>query len=159
MNDEFNSLRIPWEEAVQEALMRAYKNLKGRSLGEVQEMALKPFLFKIVQNTCYSKLKERGNSNVSIEKDEDLLEVEGDNPQMQPESAFELAEVSRVVRDVVEELLRPRRDVIKLRYFDEYSEAEIAKILRMPEGTVKSHISRGNKFLRKKLQEFRNTRH
>lgn len=45
------------------------------------------------------------------------------------------------------------RDVIVLHYFADLPIAEISRLLGMPEGTVKSHLSRGRGSLRSLLQE------
>lgn len=46
-------------------------------------------------------------------------------------------------------LTRAQRAAITLRYVDDLSVAEVARILRMPEGTVKTHIHRGVAALRR----------
>ena len=45
------------------------------------------------------------------------------------------------------------RAVIHLHYFEGLSVAEIAQMLRVPEGTVKSQLSRGRALLRDMLEE------
>lgn len=45
------------------------------------------------------------------------------------------------------------RDVIYLHYYEGYTAAEIAKILKARENTIYSHLSRGRSMLKKKLEE------
>ena len=45
------------------------------------------------------------------------------------------------------------RIVIHLFYYEEYAVSEIAKILRLREGTVKSQLNRGRKLLKTMLEE------
>ena len=45
------------------------------------------------------------------------------------------------------------RVTIHLFYYEEYSANEIAKILRLREGTVKSRLSRGRRLLKNMLEE------
>lgn len=45
-------------------------------------------------------------------------------------------------------LTRPQRAAITLRYVEDMSVAEVARVLGMPEGTVKTHIHRGVAALR-----------
>lgn len=42
---------------------------------------------------------------------------------------------------------------LQLRYVEEYSVAEVARMLRLPEGTVKSRLSRGRDKLRQLVEE------
>ena len=53
--------------------------------------------------------------------------------------------------DVVMELDIGYREVIILYFYEQLSIKEIGKILRVPEGTVKSRLSRGKKQLKEKL--------
>lgn len=61
-----------------------------------------------------------------------------------------LAEAA-VVRSALRRLPLEQRAVLVLRYWDQYSEAEIAEVLRLPRGTVKSRASRGLAALRQVL--------
>jgi RNA polymerase sigma factor (sigma-70 family) len=52
------------------------------------------------------------------------------------------------VRDALQRLRLDQRRVLVLRYFLGYSVGETAHVLRMPEGTVKTHTTRGLSALR-----------
>lgn len=56
-----------------------------------------------------------------------------------------------VVREALQALRVEHRKVLVLRYFLGYSVSETAELLRMPEGTVKTHTSRGLAALRVRL--------
>ena len=49
----------------------------------------------------------------------------------------------------METLPDAQRGVVSLFYFEERPVAEIARILRLPEGTVKTHLSRARAALRR----------
>jgi len=51
------------------------------------------------------------------------------------------------MREVVETLKPRYRELVKLRYFEEYSYDEIAKELDIPLGTVKAQLFRAREFL------------
>jgi RNA polymerase sigma-70 factor, ECF subfamily len=59
--------------------------------------------------------------------------------------------VAVMVRDAVASLPDRMRAVALLRFYGEYSEAEIAEALSIPPGTVKSRLSRARTALRRKL--------
>lgn len=52
---------------------------------------------------------------------------------------------------VLRRLPEPQRDVLILHYLEDLAVADIAALLGMPEGTVKSHLSRGRSALREEL--------
>lgn len=68
------------------------------------------------------------------------------------ELVFEEPEDSRLFEAVMR-LPEKYRIVIHLFYYEDYAVEEIASILRRPEGTVKSQLSRGKKLLKNMLQE------
>ncbi|HKW51245.1 MAG TPA: sigma-70 region 4 domain-containing protein, partial [Candidatus Eisenbacteria bacterium] len=56
---------------------------------------------------------------------------------------------SRRIARLMETLPDAQRGVVTLFYFEERPVAEIARILRVPEGTVKTHLSRARAALRR----------
>ncbi len=60
-------------------------------------------------------------------------------------------DLHRLVLATIAELPADYRTVITLYHLDEQPYREISEITGMPEGTVKSYISRGRALLRKKL--------
>jgi len=63
-------------------------------------------------------------------------------------------ETARLVRRAVAELPLAFREVIVLHYFEGLELADIAKILRVPIGTVKSRLARAREQLRRKLERW-----
>lgn len=55
--------------------------------------------------------------------------------------------------DVVMQLETAHREVIMLYFYERFSIREIGRILRVPEGTVKSRLSRAKKALKEMLEE------
>lgn len=60
---------------------------------------------------------------------------------------------SRELFRAVSELPEAYRIVIHLHYYEDYSVKEIARILRLPQATVKTRLFRGRKLLRTSLEE------
>ena len=63
------------------------------------------------------------------------------------------SEEDRGLFEAVMRLPDKYRIVIHLFYYEEYAVSEIAKILRLREGTVKSQLNRGRKLLKTMLEE------
>jgi len=55
------------------------------------------------------------------------------------------------VRKLIKELDKDLKEIVVLYYFEEFSVKEISKIVKIPEGTVKSRLSRARKELEKNL--------
>jgi RNA polymerase sigma factor (sigma-70 family) len=60
----------------------------------------------------------------------------------------------RAVIAALAQLPRRQREVLALRYYLDLSEREIAETLRISQGAVKSHASRGAAALRRHLSQF-----
>ncbi len=68
-----------------------------------------------------------------------------------PYQAFEQAERRKLVGRALASLAQPYRTVVVLREIEDLSYEEIAHVLGVAEGTVKSRLVRGRELLRKKL--------
>jgi len=71
-----------------------------------------------------------------------------------PYGDLEQAERQQVVRRALASLAQPYRAVVVLREIEELSYEEIAQVLGLAEGTVKSRLKRGRELLRRKLLGF-----
>lgn len=116
-------------DAVQTTIMNAYENINKLK----QPPYFKTWLTRILINECYQMLRNR--------------------KQVVPLPATELAssvdnEYGHIeVKEVVDMLPDNLRLVIILFYFEALKVKEIAEILEMPEGTVKTYLHRGRKQL------------
>lgn len=109
-------------DAVQEALTRAWQ--RRSSLRNPEKF--KPWLMRILVNTCNDILRRQ--SRRTLLADEELLSQE-DTPS-DPLS----------VREAIECLKPEWRTVILLHYLEGCSVSEIAQMLQIPQGTVKSRL-------------------
>ncbi len=74
---------------------------------------------------------------------------------VRPETPYEQAEQSErqvIVQQALASLAQPYRTVVVLREIEGLSYEEIAQVLRVSEGTVKSRLVRGRELLKRKLQ-------
>jgi RNA polymerase sigma-70 factor (ECF subfamily) len=132
------------EELVQEAFVTVYHRLTGlKGIG-----SFPAWLAKIVTNLCLQRLKKRPPL-VS-------LQVLGDRPETNdhttdPEAAYLKRENSMIVWRAIRELPDSCRVTLILREFQGCSYAEIAHILGIPPGTVKSRLHQARTLLARKL--------
>ncbi len=122
------------EDAVQNAILKAY--MKRNSLKEVS--FFKTWLIRILINECYQFLRRKKQE---VSYDDCILEERTEQVQY-PE-----------LYDAIKRLDIKHRMPIILCYIEGYSVNEIAGILRIPSGTVKSRLSRGRKQIRDLLEE------
>jgi RNA polymerase sigma-70 factor, ECF subfamily len=115
------------EDAIQEALVRAWRGWP--SLRE--QSSFNAWLDRIVVNVCRDRLAARRGVRVLSYQDED--EIEGPDP-------FRSALAHDAVGRGLEHLPAEQRAVVVLRFWRDLPLAEIAALLEIPLGTVKSRL-------------------
>lgn len=128
-------------EVVQDAFLSLYKTIDRVDT----KRKFSSYLFQIAKNIAISTLRK-------MKKTVSLDEI--DSPVDEDVSLFErivTGETQDRVRTAVLALPPNYRRVIQLYYFDDLSYGEIGKKLRLPVGTVRTHLSRAKVALRKKL--------
>ncbi len=127
-----------------EVLLKVYKNLpgfKGKS-------SLYTWAYRIALNhTNKFLLKRKVKKFISL--DELKAEPEVRHSEY---NHVEQNELNRIVREAIGELPSKYRDIVILRYLESRSYDEIAEILGIPEGTVKSRLNRARDRLARKLK-------
>jgi RNA polymerase sigma-70 factor (ECF subfamily) len=126
--------RADAEEAVQEAFLRAWRFRD--SLSGVP--SIKPWLYRVVVNSCYSKLRQEIPHRDRRAGDEPLagLAAEGGGP----EASAERGEVADAVLAALARLPVSLRVPVVLRYYADLSERDIARAIGRRQGTVKSRL-------------------
>jgi RNA polymerase sigma-70 factor (ECF subfamily) len=133
------------EEAAQDAFVKAYRALGSFRTGAEP----RPWLLRIVANEARNRVRSAGRK----QRLELRLAVgfrQGDAAPS-PEAAAVDADERRRLIGLVNELDENDRQVIASRYFLELNSEETAAALGIPEGTVKSRLSRALGRLREKV--------
>jgi RNA polymerase sigma-70 factor, ECF subfamily len=134
--------RAEAEEAVQEALVRAWRLSDGCKAPETPL----PWILKITRNEALRVIERRARLT-----DRELAEPSA------AVSAAEDAEHTLTTRMTVQQALLDLEDadrrMLRLRYHDDLTHAEVARRLGMPEGTVKVRLHRARNRLRVSLGE------
>ena len=140
------------EDIVQEAFIQAYFALARYTPEQVRHLALRPWLYKITLNIFYGRLRRRHLQAVSLDLSEEgpHLSIE-DERAYQPEELFESGERRRELSALVGQLPLHYRTVVNLYYFEGLSYQEIADLLNIPMGSVKSHLYRAIRRLRQAM--------
>ena len=125
------------QDCAQETLLRAYRaygSFHGRS-GE------KTWLYRIAYNTCVDMLRRR-SPHVSLEEMREKGYDPAETRILLPGERLEKEELRRQILEALALLSEDQRAAVILRDFQQMSYAEIARILDISEGTVKSRLSR-----------------
>jgi len=134
-------------------IFKSIKNFKGES-------AFSTWLYRITTNACLDELRKRKNKNV-ISLDEDIRFDGGEIPRQIVDDGppldviAERNELKRIVNNAISELSEEHKTVIILREIQGFSYEEIAEVLKCPQGTVKSRISRARNILKDILKNKR----
>jgi RNA polymerase sigma factor (sigma-70 family) len=135
------------EDAAQEGFIKAYRALGSFRAGAEP----RPWLLQIVANEARNRVRSAGRRQHL-----ELRLAEGFRPggaAPSPEAATVAAEDTARLLGHVNSLSEGDRLVITSRYFLELSSEETAATLGIPEGTVKSRLSRALARLRDRVEE------
>ena len=137
------------QDATQEAFVNAFEKL-GSFRGQSQFYS---WLFRIAYNTAVSSKRKSGRMSVSLEarRDASGLEPSDGNPTSEPSYAMDVSDRQRLVQQALSELCEEFRAALVLKEIDGMSYEEIADIVKVPLGTVRSRIHRARLELREKL--------
>ncbi len=147
------------QDAAQDALILAFEKL-GTFRGESQFYS---WLFRIAYNSAVSSKRKPGSSkrktgpmSVSLEarRDASGLEPADLNPSTEPSFGLEVSDRQRLVQQALGELSEEFRAAIVLKEIEQMSYEEIAEVVGIPLGTVRSRIHRARMELRQKLAAF-----
>lgn len=152
--------RAAAEDLVQEVFLRVHRGLPGFR----GDASCKTWIYRIALNAATSVrqrwARKRRRRHRSL--DERPAGTDGptrgdalDDPGPGPERLARSAQIEQRVEAALEELGDEFRQAVVLRDIEGLSYAEIAKILGVAHGTVKSRIARGRSMLRDLLEDLR----
>lgn len=137
----------------QEAFVRAWSALPTLRSNETFGV----WLYRIVLNLSKDLVRKQSKQrSVSLDADSHSSDGEPLERQFQgelpgPEESAVANEVEAAVRKAVDSLGSDHRIVVTMHHFEGMDVDSIAKVLRVPRGTVMSRLSRAREILRRKL--------
>jgi len=139
----------------QEVFLKAYRSIK-KFRGDCK---FSTWLYRISINACLDFLRSSSRKkHISLSEydEEDTYERQRaipDDPANGPEMRSEKKDEADLVWRAIESLSPIHRQIIILRDIDGYSYDEIADMLSLEEGTVKSRINRARKAVKEYLEK------
>ncbi len=135
------------EDICQEVFIKVFRKLK-RFKGESR---LSTWIAAIAYNTSISHIRKKIRQNEhSYDEHPILIAAEEDDALNQ--KIVEKEEAKKYLLEMIERLPVNYRTVLTLFHLEEFSYKEIEQITGMPEGTIKSYLSRARKLLKEKLE-------
>jgi RNA polymerase sigma-70 factor (ECF subfamily) len=136
------------EDLAQETLIKLWRKAAQY---DPQRATASAWVYAIARNISVDEIRREGRANSWIEEDSVLEEENNDEPERQLLVAEREAHVRSSIVALPDEQLR----VIRLSFFDGLAHAEIANLLGIPLGTVKSRIRLALQRLRDRLGELK----
>ena len=139
------------EDAAQESFLRAYKNLQRYD----RNRPFATWLLSIAAHYCIDRLRRRKLSMFSLDEENDdgaTFEI-ADPASPNPEAESVKREERDRLHILLKDLDATDRAAIILRYWNDYSEIEIAESLNLTVSAVKSRLHRARRALAGMWQE------
>jgi RNA polymerase sigma-70 factor (ECF subfamily) len=134
------------EEVLQDCFYKTYLNI----MNITGEGSLSPWLHRVAVNLSCNAIKRR---KMHLEPIDGVAEgVFAADAHHSPEAMAEQSELRVKMRDAINSLPLKHRLVVTLHYLQDFSLPEIAYILDLPVGTVKSRLHHARKALRAQLE-------
>jgi len=134
------------EDAAQESLVRIWKAIGGYD----GRASLSTWIYTITRNRCLSAI-ERRRELASLSDEAIAAEAEA-QAQTFGAGDDEPQQGAALLRELVDLLPERYRRTLTLFYYEDCSVSEVARMLGMPEGTVKTNLSRARAALAEQLR-------
>ena len=144
--------RADAEEVAQDTFERAYHALAGYDAERVAAMRLRPWLARIALNLARNRLRRRPPPNRPLEDGDGQPLAVPAPAAVQPDQLAERRQERELLAELLAGLPRGWREAVVLRHVEGLPYAEVAEVLGRPVGTVKTHVHRGVRQLRERLQ-------
>lgn len=139
------------QDLAQEAFVKAWRGLRFYK----HEAAFSTWLYRLTSNVCIDYLrrqKRRAVVSLTVD-DEEAVQLDVQDPAPTPEEQALDEQTRQSVAEAMKKLDEEFRMVLTLRVVQERSYEEIAQIMDLKVGTVKSRLARAREKLRKILLE------
>jgi len=140
------------EDLAAESFLRAYRALRGYDQARLEELRVRPGLLTIVRNAARNAARNASRRPAPPPaSNEQAPEEPAGGPSVEQQA--ERHEMQRELGVLLEELSDAQRLAVVLRHVVDLPISEVAEVMGCPEGTAKSHVSRGLSRLRSLMEQ------
>ncbi len=141
------------EDLTQEVFVKAFASLRHFN----EEYAFSTWIYKIATNSSIDYIRKRKLETFSIDKpigfEDSDVSFELPDTTYEPDKDMMQRQRTKLIEAAIERLPEKYKRVIILRHTEDRDYSEIAKMLKLPIGTVKAHIFRARELLNKYLRD------
>ena len=141
---------LAWD-ILQDCYLKAFQGLDKLEA----DGAFLTWLRRIAVNETASRMSKRlpvTFTELGDGEDETMPELPDPDPEVQPELALDRQETSRLVREILAELPEQQQLIVGMRYYEDLSIKEIAELLHLAPGTIKTQLHFGRKKVETKVR-------
>lgn len=132
-------------DVTQEAFAKAYVTLTGKYDAErCTTLEIRPWLYRIVRNLALNRLRSRKRLDSTMER----MKMD-----VQAQSFVPRNDRSRAIRTALGKLGRESRELVILRFIEQYTYAEIAAVTGSSESALRGKVYRALRRLRKVMED------
>jgi RNA polymerase sigma factor (sigma-70 family) len=140
------------EEVAQDTFARAYHALAGYEAERVAAMRLRPWLARIALNLARNRVRRRPPPARPLEDGDGQPLAVAAPAAAEPAAVAERRQELDFWAGLLAGLPRGQREAVVLRHVEGLPYEEVAEVLGRPVGTVKTHVHRGVRQLRERLE-------
>ena len=137
-------------EVTQETFLAAWQGLPSFR-GDAR---FSTWLYRIAYNCCLKQVEQRKRDKALQTAIQAEQQIENANCETRVDAEIDARERQTLVREQLSTLPTKYRLVLVLRHLQEKTYEEMAEILAMPIGTIKTHLFRARTLLKERLQAF-----
>lgn len=137
------------EDVLQEAFLKIWKNLNAFDPG----LKLSSWLYRIVHNQAISCLRRKKSFGKDQKEAYDDKQYGNLQTEEQTDRPKVLEQTDQHIHKLLDLLPIKYKDVLVLKFLENMSYEEISDVLKIPEGTVATHINRAKKAFRKLAEQ------
>jgi RNA polymerase sigma-70 factor (ECF subfamily) len=129
------------EDVTQEVFIKVFQTLKSY---DAAQGSFSTWLNRVARNHLVDHYRRARKDRLTSSLEEDLSSAEErPSPHMEPAGGVESRERREILQLALDRLSPDLREAVILRDLHDLDYEEIAQVLRVPQGTVKSRINRG----------------
>lgn len=138
------------QDVTQDTFLRAYERIE-EFRGEAK---FSTWLYRICHNLCLSSLRRKKNDPITDAGDDILPEELPDPRSSLPDQVLMRKERQTLVKQALSHMTQEFREVLVLHHTIHLSYEEIAELLGLPVGTVRSRLYRGREEIKEHLRPY-----
>jgi len=140
-------------DVAQEAFLRVYSSLRSFR----GDSSFSTWIYRIVSNICLDELRKRNRQRLAyldepVESEDGEMSKQVPDPSPGPDDVLQQTETRECIQRGIASLHEDHRVIVVLRDIQGLSYEEIAEILGISLGTVKSRLNRARTALKERLQ-------